>query len=283
MRRVIIAGVLIAIIFGLYLYKHSKFTEDTSVLTLYGNIDVRQVDLGFRVGGRVDKMFFDEGDFVTQGALMGVLEPEPYNQQLQQAVAALLATNLSLENAEAYFKRRDELKGIGGVSQEDFDNARTSRYVYAANLRQGEAAVAIAAKNFQDTQVFAPTNGFVLTRIQEPGAVVKESDPIYTLSILSPVWVRAFISEPYLGRVHPGMLADIYTDSHDGKVYQGHVGYISPVSEFTPKTVETTQLRTDLVYRLRIIADNPDQGLRQGMPVTVKLHLNVPENKEIHE
>jgi HlyD family secretion protein len=67
------------------------------------------------------------------------------------------------------------------------------------------------------------------------------------------------------------MPAEVYTDTPGGKVYKAAVGFISPVSEFTPKTVETTQLRTDLVYRIRVYADNPDLGLRQGMPVTVKL------------
>ena len=87
------------------------------------------------------------------------------------------------------------------------------------------------------------------------------------------MWIRAFVSEEGLGLIYPGMPAEIYTDSRKDYAYQGHIGFISPVAEFTPKTVETTQLRTDLVYRLRIIVDNPDWGLRQGMPVTIKLSL----------
>ena len=77
------------------------------------------------------------------------------------------------------------------------------------------------------------------------------------------------MSEPDLGRIQPGMMAEVRTDS--GGVYKGQVGFISPVAEFTPKTVETRELRTALVYRLRIIVDNPNGGLRQGMPVTVTL------------
>jgi HlyD family secretion protein len=120
--------------------------------------------------------------------------------------------------------------------------------------------------------VYAPSEGIILTRVREPGSVVREGDPVYTLSIVSPVWIRAFIPEPLLGVVYPNMQAEVFTNTENGPTYKGHVGFISPVAEFTPKTVETTELRTDLVYRLRIIADNPDQGLRQGMPVTVKLY-----------
>jgi HlyD family secretion protein len=81
--------------------------------------------------------------------------------------------------------------------------------------------------------------------------------------------VRTYVNELDLGRVRPDMPARVRTDSARGKAYRGHVGFISPTAEFTPKNVETRELRTDLVYRLRIVVDNPDGGLRQGMPVTV--------------
>jgi len=111
----------------------------------------------------------------------------------------------------------------------------------------------------------------VLTRIKEPGSTVKMADPVYTFSVISPVWVRAYVNEPQLGLVTFGMEAEIFTDTKSGKTYKGKVGFISPVAEFTPKTVQTLDLRTDLVYRLRIYVDDPDELLKQGMPVTVKL------------
>jgi HlyD family secretion protein len=60
----------------------------------------------------------------------------------------------------------------------------------------------------------------------------------------------------------------VHTDS-SATVYHGQIGFISPRAEFTPKTVETADLRTDLVYRLRVVVSDADEGLRQGMPVTV--------------
>lgn len=254
-------------------YRYFEKHTDKDHLVLYGNVDVRQVDLGFRVSGRVVQMHFEEGDLVSEGALMGTLDISPYQDQVREAEAAVASNRISLQNAELLLKRRQELVGDGGVSQEDLENIQTTRDVNAANLKQAEAALGVALTNLRDTRVFAPTEGVVLTRIREPGTVVKVSDPIYTLSITSPVWVRAYVSEPDLGLIYPGMEAEVYTDTPGGKPYKGKIGFISPVSEFTPKTVQTTQLRTDLVYRLRIYADNPDKGLRQGMPVTVKLPL----------
>jgi HlyD family secretion protein len=111
----------------------------------------------------------------------------------------------------------------------------------------------------------------VFTRAQEPGAILQTGTTVLTVSLQKPVWVRAYIEEPDLGRIHPGMNVQVYSDSKPGKAYEGKIGYISPRAEFTPKTVETSELRTSLVYRLRVVVENPDDGLRQGMPVTVKL------------
>lgn len=269
---------LILLTLGLYLYWHSHTREKD--LILYGNVDVRQVDLGFRVSGRVVEMPFQEGDLVSAGTLMGVLDKQPYGDQVKQAIATIESIKTNLMNAEKVLSRRYGLVDSGSVSKEDYDNALASRDSLNANLKQAEAALGVSMTQLTDTEVYAPNHGTVLTRIREPGSVVKEGDPIYTLSLTSPVWIRAFVAEPQLGEIFPGMRAEVYTDTLGGKVYQGHVGFISPVAEFTPKTVETTQLRTDLVYRLRIIADNPDEGLRQGMPVTVKLHRKSSDAQE---
>lgn len=245
--------------------------KEEKALTLYGNVDIRQVDLGFRVEGRVQEMFYEEGDLVEQGVFVAYIDKQPYLDLVREAEARIASVKASLETALLLWKRRLELFETGAVSQEDVDQSISSKNVYEANLREAEAALGVAQTNLRETEIYAPSQGIVLTRIREPGTVVKEADPIYTLSLLSPVWIRAYVSEGNLGRIYPGMPAEIHTDTPGGKVYHGHIGFISPVAEFTPKTVETTQLRTDLVYRLRIYADNPDRGLRQGMPVTVKL------------
>jgi HlyD family secretion protein len=95
------------------------------------------------------------------------------------------------------------------------------------------------------------------------------------MALSNPMWVRAYVSESDLGKVAPGMKVSIFTDSAPGNAYAGTIGYVSPVAEFTPKTVETPDLRTDLVYRLRVVVDHPDAALRQGMPVTVTAPLSV--------
>ena len=87
------------------------------------------------------------------------------------------------------------------------------------------------------------------------------------------MWVRAYIDEPNLGQMQPGRELLLYTDGRPDKPYHGKVGFVSPTAEFTPKTDETPDLRTDLVYRLRIVIDeaDSDSALRQGMPVTIEV------------
>jgi HlyD family secretion protein len=271
LRKFLIFLLFIILLGAAYFYFEDRKQHPTNEIVLFGNVDVRQVNISFRVSGLVQEIYFEEGDLVPAGSLMGVLDKQPYLDQVKQSAATAESIRASLLNAETLLKRRNELIGDGSISQEDLDNARTNFNTMTANLKSAEAALAVARTNLNFTEAYAPTDGTILSRIREPGTVVNPTNPIYSLSVTSPVWVRAFIPEPLLGVVYPGMPAEIHTDIAGGTVYRGHVGFISPVAEFTPKTVETTELRTDLIYRLRIYAENPDRGLRQGMPVTVKL------------
>ena len=169
--------------------------------------------------------------------------------------------------AQDQLSKADLALALAGFRVEDIQEAR-------ANLAAAKARLAQAEINLQDTEIHSPADGIILTRVREPGAIVSAGQTVYTLQLLSPVWIRTYVSERDLGRIYQGMPADVYTDSQPAKPHHGQIGFISPVAEFTPKNVETTDLRTELVYRLRVIVDNPDNGLRQGMPVTVKLKLN---------
>ncbi len=273
MKIFIAAGIILLGLAAVGIYFFLENEGRSQTLVLYGNVDVRQVDLGFRVNGRVAAMLFEEGDLVQPGQLMGILDPKPYLEEVSQAKARAQAAKAAFQNAEWVLKRRKEVVGSGAVSKENYDEALYTAERLGEDFKEALAALERAETRFHDTEVFAPTLGTVLTRVREPGAVVNFGEPIYTLSITSPVWVRAYVTEPELGNIFPGMEAEVFTDSPDLPVYKGHIGFISPVAEFTPKTVQTTTLRTDLVYRIRVVVDNPDELLKQGMPVTVKINL----------
>ena len=111
----------------------------------------------------------------------------------------------------------------------------------------------------------------VRQQVHEIGAVVQGGQTVYTVTLNNPVWIRAYVTQPNLGNIRPGQEVLLSIDATPDKTYRGRIGFISPTAEFTPKTVETKEVRNDLVFRFRVIADDPDNVMRQGMPVTVTL------------
>lgn len=132
-----------------------------------------------------------------------------------------------------------------------------------ASLEQAQAALAQAKLDLHDTTLASPSDGTLMTRAVEPGSMLSAGGTVMTLSLTHPVWVRAYIDEKT--SVRPSRVAKccFYTDSRPDKPYRGKIGFVSPTAEFTPKTVETPDLRTDLVYRLRIVVTDADDALRE--------------------
>jgi len=313
--------VLLFCIGGYFYYTTQESTGDHS--TLYGNVDVRYVNLAFQHAGRLQTLFVDEGDKVKQGQLLATLDAKSYQDKMKIAKANLTLAKAQLSNilagsrdqeikaayqdtqrlkatlslAQSTLDRQEKLYKKGAVSRDILDNVKASYNETLAALlsaqqkysllKEGadkdDIAMAQAKVDIQqayydsakttldETQLYAPLNATVESRVLEPGSMVGASTPILVLSIRSALYVRAYIDEIDLGKIALGDPVKIYTDSSD-KAYQGHIGFIASTSEFTPKTVETPSLRTDLVYRIRIIIDGDGQGLNQGQPVTIKFN-----------
>lgn len=296
--------------------------RDNGDLTLYGNVDIREADLGFRVGGRIGKIAVEEGDKVKAGQLLATLDTASLDsrmaqadaqvaqaqadlaklrdgnraQEIAQARARASAAEATARNAQADYARREPLVQPGAISRDLWEQTVTARDRANAQLADARQALSLAlegarkedvaaaqagvraaqaarqgnATDLGDARLTAPVDATVITRAREPGEIVQSGETILTLSIDRPMRVRAYIAESDLSRIRPGLKVEVKADGND-KIYHGQIGYISPRAEFTPKTVETADLRTDLVYRLRIVVTDPDDGLRQGQPVTVSI------------
>ena len=294
-----------------------------SQLTLYGNVDIREVTLGFRVAGRVATLLVDEGDVVHRGQELARLDLKPLElernearanasalaaratllrsgfraQDIEQARAALTERRAAALNAEQLLARQQQLKDTGAIAQRSYDDAVAARDQARARLKSAEEAyeesrlgyrrqevaegeansaradalLAQSEQRLEDAALLAPADGIVLTRAVEAGAILSAGTPVFTLSLLRPVWARVYVAESDLGRFANGRKVLLHTDSAPGHAYHGLVGFVSPTAEFTPKNVETPELRTALVYRARVVVSDPDSNLRQGMPVTVTL------------
>lgn len=142
-----------------------------------------------------------------------------------------------------------------------------------ALLEASRANAALLRHQLDEADLRAPIAAVVRARLLEPGDMASPQRPVYTLAIADPKWVRAYVNEADLGRIKPGMAASISIDGAPASPLRGRVGYISSVAEFTPKTVQTEELRTTLVYEVRVLAQDPADVLRLGMPATVRLDL----------
>ncbi|OYY67856.1 HlyD family efflux transporter periplasmic adaptor subunit [Sphingomonas sp. 28-63-12] len=320
-RRLIgIAALIALMVAGLATRGFGAFTPADKGLALYGNVDVRQVELGFRVPGRIASMAVDEGAKVPPGTVLAQLDPRPLRdsvavadaqiaqadaelakreagnrtQDIAQAQAVLAERQAALDKAQQDDARRQSLVASGAVSQALADATRADLRAAQARLRaaqqmlslqqagsrrediraaRAQRASAIASRDrartdLADAVIVAPEGGTVLTRAREPGAIVQAGETVFTLTIDRPLRVRAYIAEPDIGRIAPGMAVQVTADGNN-RTYHGTIGFISPTAEFTPKSVQTESLRTDLVYRLRINVSDPDDALRQGQPVSI--------------
>ena len=215
-------------------------------------------------------MKFEEGDVVHKGDVLATLDDDTFINAQNQAQAKVSQAEAALENAKLINRRKQTLCRTKTVSQQDCDNAKANQEIAAADLEYAKSSADVAQTALDDATLKAPADGVILVRIFEPGTMIAAGAPVYTISLNGKMWVRAYIKETELGRVKLGTPVKIYTDSNT-KTYDGHLGFISSTAEFTPKSIETASLRTDLVYRLRIVIDNADDYLKQGMPVTIKL------------
>lgn len=266
-KLITLAAAVVVIGGGYWLY---SLKNGVDTITVFGNVDIREVNLSFRVPGIVKEMKFEEGGTIKTGTVIAVLDKQPYIERVNVAQATVGSRQAALKNARVTYERSKALVKTGAVSVRTYDNDLAAFTEAEAGLTSAKATLDLEKISLQDTEIASPADGVMITRIHEPGEYVQAGQPVYTLSLTSPVWVRTYVTETQLGHIRPGMKATIKTDS--GYDCEGQIGFISPEAEFTPKNVETQSLRTDLVYRLRISVDNPKNTLRQGMPVTIVLH-----------
>ncbi|MFT7879498.1 MAG: HlyD family efflux transporter periplasmic adaptor subunit [Sulfurimonas sp.] len=232
----------------------------------------------------------------VQNAQIQKLEKGYRKEEIEKARATMEQKKVVMENRENTFKRNEKLFTSKLISEENYESVKTAYesakalYSYAKNslalLENGyekedilsakaQLSVLESQKNqhqihLNDTTLYAPSDGLILTRVHEIGSVVNASQIVVEMAKEDRYWVRSYLSEKDLGRIKPGMKALIYTDSNKEKGYHGTVSFISPLAEFTPKSVQTEDLRTDLVYRFRIVLNSYDDMIKQGMPVTIK-------------
>ncbi|MFW5733941.1 MAG: efflux RND transporter periplasmic adaptor subunit [Oceanidesulfovibrio sp.] len=310
---------------GYRLYLHLQEPEVTNELTLYGNVDLREVNLAFKDSERIEAVLVEEGDVVEKGQVLARLETERLEeniaatranaeaqrfvvtrlengtrtQEIESARADVERFEAELEIAQQTLDRQVRLLRRDAVAQQDVDDARARRDVAQARVRAAKkqldlllagprwedineararldalhAQLMLLQTQLEEYTLRSPRNGVVRNRLLEPGDIASPQRPVFSVAIMDPKWIRTYVSETNLGRIHPGMTGNATIDTYPDTTYPGWIGFISPMAEFTPRSVETPELRTDLVYEVRFFVRDPDNDLRLGMPATVHLSL----------
>ncbi len=176
-----------------------------------------------------------------------LLKIGPRTEQIQAAQAAL-------KQAEAEYAL---IKS--GPRKETIDQAK-------ARVRVAGEAVNQARQQLSYTELHAPMDGVVMSTAAEVGEYLNPASPVLTLGKTNKPWLRAYIPESELGRVKLGQEVTVTTDAFPDKTYPGKVSFISSQAEFTPKTVQTFEERVKLMFRLKVLLDNPENELKPGMP-----------------
>lgn len=278
MKKKIIALILILLIVGIFFVVKSRGKSNPNELTLYGNIEIRQVDLSFQVSGLVSKLLKEEGDTVKKGELIAILDEQDYNANFKKAEAEVERTLASQKDATDKYKRYAPLGDDDTVSKQEVESLYNAQNKANADYNAAKANRDYLSNQLKYTKLYAPEDGIIMVRVVEPGSNVQKGQSVYTMAKTNPVWVRAYVNESDLGNIKYGDTVAVYTDTTNPQTgnkreYKGQIGYISPVAEFTPKTVQSTDTRTNLVYRIRVYINDTDEYLRQGMPVTIKVDL----------
>ena len=328
LRPVFILLILCTIGGGIWFWLSKRHMELDYEILLYGNVDIRQVELAFNDSERIADLLVEEGDPIKKGQLLAKFETERFElavaraeaqvkyqeqvvarleagtrqEEIRKAKADVAAAEAALDDAERTYQRISALVPQRAASVQNLDDARAAANSARARLnalkavldlsiagprkediaaakamlKRYEAELSLTRRDLKNAFLYAPTDGIVQNRILEVGDMASPQKPVYTLALTDPLWVRAYVSEPDLGKIRGGMNATVTTDSFPDKEYKGRIGFISPTAEFTPKPVETTQVRTRLVYQVRVFVKNPNDELRLGMPATVKVQLDQP-------
>ena len=272
-KRIVIVVIIVLIISGIAAYKYLIAGRNDGTLMLSGTVEVTEVNLGFKVAGRVAELLVDEGQRVKKGDRLAALDSAEMENIVAQNSAAVEVVEAEQERARKDYDRAVALVENGVLPPQQLDTAKKAFDSAMAQLRQTRAALSASRDRLRDMVVVAPVSGVVLRKNSEAGETIAAGAAVYSLGDLENPWIRVYVNEDKLGFVKLGQQAEVRTDTFPNKIYPGTVTTISSEAEFTPKNVQTREERVKLVFALKVSVRNENEELKPGMPADVKINL----------
>lgn len=233
-----------------------------NVLPLTGSMEAfNQAVISAKVAGRVSKVAAENGDKIAAGQPLVVLETQDYVNALAASQAVLKKADTALTTARADFRRYQELHKQGAISQKEFEMADAALKMAEADAGSAAAAVATAQEALQNATITSPIGGLVANRDVKTGQMVSpQGTPLMTVEDISSVYVVVNIEQKDLGKVKPGMEADVTVEAYGDKKFSGIVEVINPVANKGARVFET-----------KIKVKNKEQLLKPGMFAKVQI------------
>lgn len=272
-KRLIAAIVLIVVVTSVIFFYRMSNSRDRDILLLSGNVEVTEVNIGFKVPGRVRFLYTDEGKTVASGDKIASLDNAEYESVVSQNKAAVQNAEAQLDKARKDYDRFSKLFQEGVISTQQMDSAKTAYDIASSQLRMYSAALKTAEVRLSDTVICAPLSGAVLRKNVEEGETISAGAPVVSLGDLGNPWIKVYVKEDKLGMVQLGQKAEVMIDSFPKKRYEGTITYIASEAEFTPKNVQTREERVKLVFSVKVSVKNQNNELKPGMPADVKIFV----------
>ncbi|MBO9601831.1 MAG: efflux RND transporter periplasmic adaptor subunit [Novosphingobium sp.] len=301
-------ALLVAVLLGVVLYyrdsgKPQYVTAEVTrkslavEVTATGNLrPTNQVEVGSEVSGKIDAIYVDVNDRVTQGQVLARINTDVIDDQIKQAVAGLQSARASVAQAQAtltvdsaQLSRLQEVSRLSGgkvpsKSEMEVAVANVARDKAAlasaqANANSASAQLSTAQTNKSRAIIVSPVSGVVLARQVEPGQTVAASFSTPTLFVLaqdlSQMQLRVSIDEADVGQVKAGQKASFTVDAYPGRRFPALVERINLGSNNTAtsssSTASTTTASQVVVYEARLSVANPEGLLRPGMTATANI------------
>lgn len=227
----------------------------------------KQIEVRPRVGGIVLKRLYQEGETVKAGQDMFLIDPMPFQLQVDQAKALIAQQKARIEQTAREAQRLKGLLDSKSISQREYDNAVSDSSVASATMLQYQAQLREAELNLSYTHVKAPESGIGGRFVLSEGALASANTTLLsTIVQVTPIWVRFSLSESELqalgGHLRPGKVQDVRLLLADGSEYplSGKINFSA--SQIDP-ALGTQQLRAEF--------QNPDSTLLPGQFVRVRL------------
>jgi HlyD family secretion protein len=280
-RILILILVLGAIVGGIYYVTARQSGE----IILTGIVTTDDVIVSPEIQGRLQQLLVKEGDTVTNQQLLGVIQPEEqqadvayYTNIVQQYAALVMQAKAQLENAHLTFQRDEPLYMQKAISEQDYVQAKTAydgaqAFVDSLNKQKDAAEAQLDKAQIQlgYTQILAPLDAIVDTRVALQGEVLNLAQPIVTLINQDDLWVRADVEETYIDHIHLGDKLQVKLPS--GAVREGTVFFRGVDADYATQRDVSRTKRDIRTFEIRLRCDNRDRSLAVGMTAYVTLPL----------